>query len=494
VPGRRTSPARSSRTQAAANSTVITEVAELRLAIGRTDALLLALGAFLTVFFAYQSTIRGGTVSLGLLVALAAFASATYGYFAFPHVAVALTIPFFALLPAVKVLAAPRLGPAKDGLVLAAAVATIVTTAARRRDAWTGGDSWLLALVLLLLALYVVNLEGSHGIAWLQGVRLVAEPFLLLLAGLALPEPRRTVRWAVVSLVATGCFVAGVGLVQQVLGQWRLVSLGFSFNVQVRTISGRLRSFGTMDDPFAYASFLMLAFAACVFALRRSFLVTTAAVLLLAGTAVAYVRTSALLAFALLALELARRQRIVVAGALASAVVVLAVILLAHTQGTESRTYANASGGAAITLNGRTSAWRTALGSASNWPFGRGVGEVGTAAARAGYKITVSGTDLGQRRSLAIDSGYFATIADVGIVGLVVLLAFFARASALAIFGIQRGSRWGWLALALIIVMTLDAVARASFTGFPTAFIGMLLLGTALAAAAPSPERSPQGM
>jgi hypothetical protein len=243
-----------------------------------------------------------------------------------------------------------------------------------------------------------------------------------------------------------------------------------------------------MDDPFAYASFLMLAFATCVFALRWRLLTVAAGVLLLAGIAVAYVRTSVLIVVALLALELARRHRIVVAAAVATAVVVAAVVLVVNSQGTDSRTYANPTGNTAITLNGRTSAWRTALGSPADWPFGRGVGEVGTAAGRASYKISITGSAVRASRRLAVDSGYFATVADVGLVGLVVLLALFGRAAQLAALAVRRGSNLGWLALAAILVTMLDAIARASFTGFPTAFLALMLLGLALAASGTSEE------
>jgi hypothetical protein len=45
------------------------------------------------------------------------------------------------------------------------------------------------------------------------------------------------------------------------------------------------------------------------------------------------------------------------------------------------------------------------------------------------------------------------------------------------------GSRT-WLALGWLIAILIDAVTRESFTGFPTAFIGMLVIGLALADAA----------
>jgi O-antigen ligase len=448
----------------------------------RSDALLYVVGALLTVVFTYEASAHGSSTSLGVLLAVGFFAAATYAFLANPPLAVALTIPFFALLPAAKVLVNPRLGPAKDAIVLAAVLAALITGATRRRAGVAVVDRWLLTATLLFLFLYVVNVAGRHDLAWFHGLRLAAEPVLLLLAGLVLPQPRKTLRWAVASLVVTGCFVAGVGLLEQVVGQYRLAGYGFQFNLQIRTIQGHLRSFGTMDEPFAYASFLALALAALVFARRRTFAIGAAACVILTGLAVSYVRTAVLILFAFLALELARRGRAAVAAALAATLVVIAVLLVVQSQGTESRTFANPGGSAAITLNGRTAAWRTALGSPVDWPLGRGVGEVGTAAERAGYTIVVS-PGATQKSSLAVDSGYFATVADVGIVGLLVLFAIFGRIALLAQDYIRRGAREGWLVLGVLAALMIDALTRSSFVGFPSAFLEMFVLGIALSAA-----------
>jgi O-antigen ligase len=448
----------------------------------RSDAALYVVGAILTCAFAYEASMRGTGASLGVLLALGLFAAATYGLIVNPPLAVALTIPVFALLPTAKVLVDPQLGPAKDGIVLAAVLAAVATSAAKRRTQPAATDRWLLTATLLLLFLYAVNVAGHHGVAWFHGLRLVSEPVLLLLAGLVLPQPQKTLRWAIGSLVVTGCFVAGVGLLEQVVGPAQLANVGFSYNQQIRTIQGHLRSFGTMDEPFAYASFLLLAVAVLAFGRRRSFAGWAGMFVLLAGVAVSYVRTAVLILFAFLALELARQKRVVVAAALAATLVVLAVILIAQSTGTESRTFANPSGSAAITLNGRTSAWRAALGSPSDWPFGRGVGEVGTAAQRAGYKLTVT-AGAQQRHSLAVDSGYFATVADVGLVGLIVLLALFGRAAFLARGYIRQGAKEGWLVLAILAAVLIDALTRSSFIAFPSTFLELFLVGIALSAA-----------
>jgi hypothetical protein len=41
----------------------------------------------------------------------------------------------------------------------------------------------------------------------------------------------------------------------------------------------------------------------------------------------------------------------------------------------------------------------------------------------------------------------------------------------------------GWIAVGLLLVMAIDALSHESFTAFPTAYIGMLLVGLALSAA-----------
>src|SRR5262249_51771975 len=141
-----------------------------------------------------------------------------------------------------------------------------------------------------------------------------------------------------------------------------------------------------------------------------------------------------------------------------------------------------------LTLNGRTSAWKTALGSPQEWFLGRGVGTVGTAANRARYTLTQS-SDAQQHQLSAVDSGYLATVADVGLVGLIVLLGLFGRAIVLARSAALRGDSAGWLVLGLFTVLLIDGLTRASFTGFPSAFLALPIVGIALAAA--TEPRSP---
>src|SRR5919197_3874187 len=405
----------------------------LRLPLPGADLALRAGAGFLTLFAAYLSVRMGAQIGFGLVLLIAFFTACVLGFLLVPYWTVALMIPTFAFIPAAKVLVTPTIGPLKDIVSFAAIVATLAV--------------------------------------------------LLLVAGLTLANPRRTLRYAAVSFVATACVAAAYGLWQQAVGKWALIGYGYPFSSQVRSYNGHLRSFGTFDDPFAYAAFLLFAIAILLFWTRRSALALACGGLLLCGLAVSFVRTAALIMVALGGLWLARKgfavsSVLVLAAAIASS----GAILITGAGATETTSYQ--AGSTSLTLNGRTSAWRTALGPPSGWPFGRGVGEVGTAAYRRSYKLVAGPTSKAGASARAVDSGYLATIADVGLVGLAVLMGLFARLTKLGRAGIRRGHKASWLAAAMLVVLMLDAVTRSSFTGFPTAFLGLFVVGVALAASA----------
>jgi len=459
-------------------------VSRLRLVgteIRQLDSVSLSLGVGLTIAAVYASHQAGPAVGLGAPLALLAFASLVVAWVVAPHLMVAGVIALFALIPTLK-LVVPAIGATKEALVSAAVVATLVVCI--RRGRWPA-DHWTLGAVLLLLALYVVNLGGgfaedSFDLAWLHGVRLVSEPLLLLLAGLSLAGSPRTMRWALGSLIVTASGVALVGLGQQVLGPERLIAFGYDYNEQVRTFAGQLRSFGTLDEPFAYAAFLLFGLAAVLFTMRRGPLAFAAGSLIAVGLAASLARTAAVVSVALLGLWLARRGHTAVALLLTVASVAAAVaFLVASGGGTESRTV-RAGSSTYLTINGRTDAWRLALGEPSEWPFGRGVGEIGTAAERAQLAISPSEEEARDKSTVAVDSGYFAAIADIGLVGFGVLAGLLWRLAALSRRAIGRGQQTGWLAAGLLTVLLLDAVTRASFTAFPTAYLGLLLTGIAI--------------
>jgi len=459
----------------------------VRARAGPADLWIALGGGTATLFAAFLAVDSGAQVGVGLAAGVAFFIAAVAAFVVYPHVSIAATILLFALVPMLKVLVLPEIGPIKDAVVLAAAAAAIVVFVFERPHV----DRWLLIPVALLLGFYVINVGSGHDIAWAQGVRLIGEPLLLLLVGLILPEPRRSFRWALGALIVTACLVAGYGIYQQIVGKWTLVDWGYSFDSQVRSLdNGWLRSFGTMDDPFAYAAFLLYGLAAVCFWLRRGPLAWSAGTLIMVGLFFSYGRTAALILVAFLGLAMWRHRLQMTAMMVMVAIALTAVVILINANGTESNRVTVTGNAAAandfsanVVLNGRISAWKAAVGdNPFEWLFGRGVGQVGTAAERATYTVTRS-SDQGSSQDQAVDSGYLATIADVGFVGLAVLLALFARITATTARAARRGLDEGWVGLALLATLLIDALTRSSFTGFPTAFLGLLLIGVAVAAA-----------
>jgi O-antigen ligase len=215
--------------------------------------------------------------------------------------------------------------------------------------------------------------------------------------------------------------------------------------------------------------------------MRRGPLKGTVIAVLATGLAFSLVRGALVSTVALLAILLVSWGRVTLGLILlaASAVTALA-FLLAVTSAHETRSVRSGPN-TYITLNGRTTAWNAVFSKPSQVPFGAGVGKYGTAAERAQFGVTADPAKA-REKTTAVDSGYFATVADVGLVGLAVLLLLFARIGILARAAIRRAGKVGWLVIGWLAVLLIDAVFRASFTGFPTAFLGMLLIGIGIAA------------
>lgn len=460
----------------------------LRVARADLPFLGLGMGATLAAVLAMQRV--GETLTLALLFSLLVFFAFAVGFVAAPHLTIAITIPTFALLPTLKLLVFPSIGPLKDVISIAAiaAAAALVVKANSTPDR-VRNDFWLGTLVATITALYLVNLGGrlEWDLAWAHGVRLVSLPLFLLLVGLTLGS-KRTLDWALASLVATGCFVALVGLAQQYLGIVRLHDLGYEYDQQLRTIGDRFRSFGTMDDPFLYATFLLFSLAAVLFWMRRGLLAYVAGGLLVAGLIPSFVRTALIIVVALVGLWLAREGQTTIAVLfLSAAFVVGAAVFVFASGGSETRKIRTAQGSSYLTINDRTKGWKIIFADRNAIGFGKGVGEVGTAAERASYTLT---RDIEGDGELAVDSGYLATVADIGLVGLALLLLLFTRALSLARRAMSLGSA-GWLAAALLTIMMIDALTRASFTAYPNAFLGFLLVGLAIGAATATSTESP---
>jgi len=444
------------------------------------------IGAVLTVLIAAWSVHAGAAVGLGSLVGVCLFVAILVAFVKAPHVAVAFTVAYFCALPALKVLVSSQLAPTKDVIEIAALLAALILALQRRaaRTSWNG-DRVLLILVLLLIGLYIINvgpgLTGGQrfGIAWFHGVRLVAEPLSLLVVGLSVENPRRTLRWGLAALIATAYGESLIALLQQQLGPYRLVSYGFEYGKQVRTIGGHLRSFGSFDEPFDYAAMLAFGLAGALFTVRRGFFALPAAIVIGLGLAVSFVRGAIFSVVVLVALLLARKGKTVAATLLLGiAIASGAVFMFMATQETSGRVV-QVGPSQYASLNGRTRSWPAALGSPKRWAFGRGVGQYGTAAERA--KKAQPPAVGGRSTAAAADSGYLATTADVGFVGLAILLALFTRMIVLLRRGTARGLDAAWFGIAIIAVFLVDAALRSSLTGFPTAHLAMLLIGLSLA-------------
>lgn len=457
--------------------------------VSPADAATGALAVVATVGVALIAAHAGPKLSLGVLFGALVFIAVLVGFLKWPHVAIACAIPYFCLLPMLKVLVTPQLGASKDVIEIAAflAAGTLVLKRRLAREE-SRVDAPTVVLTLLLLGLYVLDIgtaiRGGNllTLEWFHGVRLVGEPLLLLLVGLTVTDPRRTFHWALKSLIVTTCLAALIGLIQQMVGPGRLIGLGYSYKSQLRTIGGHLRSFGPFDEPFDYSAMLAFGLAGILLWTRRG---PVAALLLgpviAAGLLVSFVRGAALSAVALIALLLAKKGYATAAGIVlgVAAAAGVAIALLA-TQPTPGRVV-QAGPSTYLTLNGRNRSWRVAVGKPSYWPFGRGVGVFGTAAQRA------SRSHPGGPVRQAADSGYLATASDVGFIGLALELMLFTRIAVLLRSAVRRGEAAAWFGLGILVIFLLDAALRSSLTGFPTAHLAFLLLGLTISATSAPP-------
>jgi len=423
-------------------------------------------------------------------VALVVFVAAAIGFRRAPHVMAAIVVFGFAVQPTLVFFVSPDFGPAKDLIVLAGMLSLFFGACFGLPPERSRYDAWLVGAILLLLGMYAVNPAGVHTAQWSNGARLVIEAFGLFLVGYLGPNPTRTWRWAVGALLSVAVFNALLGLAQQGIGVQRLVhQFGYQFGDEVRTTaSGQLRSFGTLEDPFNYAALLALALVCALLDLRRRGLALGIAAVLVIGIGVSFVRTEIVLMAVILGIVLVRARRVPSAVALLLATTVAALGLLALLpQPSASPTSRSSVLG---TLNGRTAGWSELLADPVDLIAGRGVGAVGSGLARsastgiyepghfkAGRAPTAANTD--ELRS--VDSSYLATLADVGLAGLVLLLVILGRMLVLLRLARPGPSAAMWIALGLWLVFVLDATTRSSIAAFPYGFIAMYLLGLSLA-------------
>jgi hypothetical protein len=466
-----------------------------RVALPPADLVAVALGAFMTLSAIMFVGRYGAGIGLGLTVGACLFVCVVAGFVLLPHVFVSGTIAYFVLLPTFKVFVSNLLGGTKDVISFAALSAALILFVERRaaRQRWPI-DQAVLVLLAFVVGLYVLNIGGNlsgesgYGLRWFHGVRLFVEPLSLLVVGLSLREPRRTYRWATTAVVWSALVCALYGIFQQTLGIDRLLRMGYDYGSYVRAIGGHLRSFGTLEEPFSYAGYLLIGIA--VLMLRGRVRPFSLAILGLVsvGLVFSFVRTALVIAIALLGLALARRGNARLAITFVLVAVIAGATFFALAFDVSSQRSVRVSPTQYLTLNGRTNIWSSALGhKRSNWLLGRGVGAVGTASQRAADKLTGASTKTGTasaKSGTVVDSGYLAAATDIGFVGLAILLLLLMRLLMLGWREASAGQASGWVVLGVLTVILLDALTRESLTGFPTAYVGMLVVGLGLSAAA----------
>jgi hypothetical protein len=467
--------------------TRITPAARLPAVAPRLELATGAAGILATLYFTRMLALQGFGTKLEVLVGLIVFVVLVIGFIAVPWAMVAWMIPFFAVLPTLKVVVSAQLAPLKDVIafaaISAAAVLALQRRAARRA---TLADGVVLALAGGLFLLYLVNAGSlsARGSAWFQGVRLFNEPFGMLLVGLSLRHPQRTLAAGRLSLIVTAAGVALYGIAQQGIGVTRLHALGFTYDEELRTVGGQLRSFGTLDNTFLYSSLLLLALAVVVVAPRLQARHGVVIAILCAGLFVSHVRTALVVAVALFGLALARRGQALAAGFLIVGATVGAVILFVVASGQAQTRTVPINPTTYLTLNGRTQLWKERVGNADHWPLGQGVGVTGTAARRALASLSGKRPIGTTSTSTTVDSGYLTLISDVGALGLAVLVALIGRVLLLSRRAIANRLEQGWIVVGVVAVFLIDNLSREAFTGYPGAYLSWLLIGLGCSAAA----------
>ncbi len=350
-----------------------------------------------------------------------------------------------------------------------------------------------------LVGLYVLDLGGTHGASWFFGTRLLVEPLLLLVVGLATPQPQRALRHLVLALCWFMPAQAVLAWVQQAVGPEALVyEWGYAFGTQVRLSSGgTLRAPGSFEEAFALAAQAVLAacVAATVAGRGQAALLWVSTVAVLGAT---QVRTAVLQLAAIVLVVLVRRGKVLAAtvgvvGAVAGALLVAGVFLTSSTvPGGPVRPLL-------FTLNGRFDAWAVAYEGVHTLVRGNGVGAVGAGSTRAQGGLVSEGPRYDPNQESAalfagnpafIDSSWGQVLSDVGLPGVLALLAWVVAYAWWLRGPAGSGSGPAWLVLAVLAVSVLDWISRTTLASYPTGFTTLYMLGLATGAMLAGSARS----
>ncbi len=364
----------------------------------------------------------------------------------------------------------------KEGLLVLTIVATLVAPkGALRGAAWPAPAlPWLPAVVALAI-FGSVSALATAGLVGLLAIKITFFYLLVLVAIWRAPFTSRDRDHLVTILMTVGVVCTLVGLWQQLVGADYLVSLGYTYNDQVRTAGGFLRSFSTFNQPFPFALYVMTsllvggAVAMAEPRRLRNTLFLCAAPVLVAGMGVSIVRASYLgLIVGLLWLAMYRYRKLALV--LAGAVLAASVALLLVSPKVLAPLFSSSS------LDQRGLGWSSILADILSHPVGLGLGASGSAAARIAQATGHSATTTYQP-----DNYYVKMTLELGPVGLwlFVLLLVSAAVSTLRASRSLPG-RDGALALGVSASVVAAAVASLVATYleiFPLDVYFWLLLG-----------------
>ncbi len=330
--------------------------------------------------------------------------------------------------------------------------------------------------LLCYLAVGVISAIVVGGIQGFEGVKVGFFWVLIGLAAWITPFDARD-RDRLVTILMLDAFITSVyGLAQQKLGAGRLVSLGYSYDSNIRFTSSFLRSFSSFPNPFNFAFFLaivlLIAVPICLDDVKRprnvAFLAVTP--LILVALFFTFVR-GAWMALGVGLLYLAvRRYRVLLLP------VPIALLVLAFLPGTFSSASLQGQ-----SFNERQVGWSQNLGKVVSAPLGNGIGTTGASAEKA---VQV------ERKTTAVvyqpDNQYFKVLYELGVLG----LWFFVLMFVMMLFTTRRAERLvgrNDRALALGVTANVIGAMVASFVAtwmeiFPNDLFLWLLLSVIVTA------------
>lgn len=307
-------------------------------------------------------------------------------------------------------------------------------------------------------------------------------------------------------MLGVGVLNATYGVMQQVIGENGLVDLGYRYGQEVRSAGSVLRSFGTFNQPFPYALYLMMTILVVLAVTladprrQRSRVFFWCLPLLIAGMALSVVRASYVgLVAGLLLLGIIRYRSVLyaLAGTAAVAIPVALVVIPPATLGTvfSPKSYQT-----------RIEGWATIWQSITAHPFGQGLGASGSAA----EKLTSGSIQLPEHLRTRIDGAtafafglpyqpdnyYVKLLIELGPIGLWLFILFLCSVVASSIYTTRRAVSEIDAALAAGIGAVVVAAGVASFVStyleiFPLDVYLWLLVGTLACIPCTSHDRDP---